>query len=51
MEKLDLVKGDPVLSTAAKQAVMQWKYKPAKLDGEPTAVTQVVEVQFTSSQR
>ncbi len=43
----DAVKGDPILATAAIQAVKQWKYEPTLLNGEPVQVTTEVSVNFT----
>jgi serine/threonine-protein kinase len=47
---LQLLSGDPLLNLAAKQAVLQWKYTPAKLNGQPTEVTQAIVVNFTLNQ-
>jgi len=46
---LELVSGDPLLASAAIEAVKQWKYKPYLLQGNPVAVdTEIVE-NFTLS--
>ena len=41
-----LLSGDPLLNVAAKQALLQWKYHPATLNGEPVEVTQTIVVRF-----
>jgi TonB family protein len=46
VKNLQLVSGDPLLNVAAKQAVLQWKYRPATLNGEPVEVTQAIVVKF-----
>jgi TonB family protein len=43
---LKVVSGPPLLHRAALDAVKQWKYKPAVLDGEPTASHLSVTVEF-----
>jgi TonB family protein len=46
VRKLDLVSGAPLLATAAKEAVRQWKYKPALLNGAPIEVQKRITVIF-----
>jgi Ca-activated chloride channel family protein len=41
-----VLRGVPGLDEAATAAVMQWRYAPAMLDGEPVPVTTTVEVTF-----
>ncbi len=36
--QLDLVRGHPLLVDAAREAVMQWEYRPTLLNGQPVAV-------------
>jgi len=43
---LKVLSGPPLLHRAATDAVKQWKYKPAILDGQPTAMHLNVTVQF-----
>jgi TonB family protein len=50
VKNLQLVSGDPLLNAAAKQAVLQWKYRPALLNGEPVEVTQAIVVKFNLNQ-
>jgi periplasmic protein TonB len=42
-----VLSGNPLLNEAAASAVMQWKYSPTLLNGEPMAVTAIVTVIFT----
>lgn len=37
---------DPVLATAATDAVKQWKYQPTLLNGKPVEIVTTVEVRF-----
>ena len=41
-----VISGPGVLHLAALEAVKQWKYKPALLDGQPTSVHLTITVQF-----
>ena len=43
---MKVLSGPPVLHKAALDAVKQWKYAPAQLDGEPTSMHLTVTVQF-----
>ena len=43
---MKVLSGPPVLHKAALDAVRQWKYSPALLDGEPTSMHLTVTVQF-----
>ena len=47
---LQVLSGDPLLDVAAREAVLQWKYQPALLNGEPVEVTQAIVVKFNLSQ-
>ena len=42
-----VVSGHPLLIAAAIDAVKQWQYQPTLLNGEPVAVSTVVDVNFT----
>ena len=50
IENLQLVRGHPLLVNAAKEAVLQWKYKPTQLNGTPVEVITDIIVNFTLSQ-
>jgi TonB family protein len=41
-----VISGPPLLHQAAVEAVKQWKYAPAKLDGNPTSMHLTITVQF-----
>lgn len=43
----NVVEGDPILSPAAVEAVRQWRYEPALLDGKPIDMETTIEVTFT----
>ncbi len=45
-----IVSGHPLLVQAARDAVMQWAYKPTLLNGEPVEVQTTVDVNFTLAQ-
>jgi TonB family protein len=47
IKNLQLVRGHPLLVNAAKEAVLQWKYRPTLLNGDPAAVIAPVLVNFT----
>ncbi len=49
IEKLQLVSGHPLLVNAAKEAILQWKYRPTLLNGQPVEVSTEVSVIFTLS--
>jgi TonB family protein len=44
---LQLVRGHPLLVNAAKEAVLQWKYRPTLLNGQPVTIVTSVIVDFT----
>jgi protein TonB len=50
IENLQLVRGHPLLVEAARQAVLQWKYRPTMLNGQPVEVVTDIIVNFTLSQ-
>jgi periplasmic protein TonB len=41
-----VINGDPLLVSAAIDAVKQWRYKPTLLNGKPVEVDTVVTVTF-----
>jgi protein TonB len=45
-----LKSGHPLLVNAAKEAVLQWRYRPTILNGEPVEVISDIIVNFTLSQ-
>lgn len=48
VSSVKVISGPPVLYPAAVDAVKQWKYSPALLDGQPTPMHLTVTVQFHS---
>jgi len=50
IENLTLVRGHPLLVNAAREAVLQWKYRPTLLNGQPVEVITDIIVNFTLSQ-
>jgi protein TonB len=49
IENLVIVRGHPMLSAAAIEAVRQWRYRPYLLNGEPIEVETEITVNFTLS--
>ncbi|HEY3928482.1 MAG TPA: energy transducer TonB [Candidatus Koribacter sp.] len=47
IQNLQVVSGPPMLVRAAAEAVMQWRYRPYVLNGEPVEVQTQVTVHFT----
>lgn len=47
IEDLRLVQGNPLLASAAINAVKQWRYRPYLLSGEPVEVETMITVNFT----
>lgn len=43
---VNVLSGPPILRRAALDAVRQWKYSPAQLNGQPTSMHLTVIVQF-----
>jgi len=50
IENLMLVRGHPLLVSAAREAVLQWRYRPTMLNGEPVEVITDIVVNFTLNQ-
>ena len=49
IQKLEVMRGHPLLIPAALSAVKQWRYKPTLLNGQPVEVVTQVDVNFTLS--
>jgi len=49
VQNLQLVSGHPLMVEAARQAVMQWLYKPTLLNGRPVEVVTQIDVVFSLS--
>ena len=48
---VSVISGPVFLREAAKLALKQWKYEPARLDGQPTAMHLTVTVKFKNDQK
>ena len=46
IKQLQLVRGHPLLVDAAREAVLQWEYKPMTLNGKPVAVVTDILINF-----
>ncbi len=46
IEKLEVLRGHPLLVQAALEAVAQWRYAPTLLNGQPVAVITEIDVRF-----
>jgi TonB family protein len=44
-----VLSGDPILSEAARNSVLKWKYKAATLNGQPIATTRTIRVSFANA--
>lgn len=44
--RVELISGDPLLAPAAMDAVLERKYRPLLLNGEPVAVETTVQMKF-----
>jgi protein TonB len=49
IEDLRVVQGDPLLTSAAMDAVKQWLYKPYLLNGQPVEVETIITINFNSA--
>jgi protein TonB len=49
IENLQLIHGHPLLVSAAREAVLQWRYRPTLLNGQPVEVITDIVVNFTLS--
>jgi hypothetical protein len=47
VKHLELIRGHPLLVDAANDAVLQWKYRPTLLNGNPVSIMTDVAVSFT----
>ena len=49
IQNLQVISGHPLLTTAAVEAVKQWRYQPTLLSGEPVEVITQIDVNFMLS--
>ncbi len=47
IQSLEIVSGDPLLVRSAAEAVQQWRYKPAILNGQPVEIDTYITVIYT----
>jgi protein TonB len=50
VRNLEVVSGNPILASAAVDAVRQWRYRPTLLSGKPVEVETEIMMQFQMSQ-
>ena len=50
IKNLQLVSGHPLLVAAAREAILQWQYRPTLLNGEPVEVMTTIVVHFSLSE-
>ena len=50
IESLQVLDGDPLLVQSAKDAVLQWHYRPTSLNGVPVEVETIITVVYTLNQ-
>jgi TonB family protein len=46
IQSIQLVRGHPLLVNAAKEALLEWEYKPTLLNGKPVPVSTIVYIPF-----
>jgi TonB family protein len=46
VKKMEVIQGHPLLVDAARDAVMQWRYKPATIGGQPAEADTNIRVEF-----
>ena len=47
IQSLQVLSGDPFLVQSAKEAVLQWRYKPTYLNGQAVEVDTTITVTYT----
>ena len=50
IDKIEVLKGDPILVAAALRAIKKWRYAPCLLNGDPVEWITLVEIPFTLTQ-
>jgi len=51
VDRLHVIQGDPLLHTAASEAVSKWHYRPYTVNGRPVEVATTVKVEFRLPRR
>lgn len=49
IKKLEVISGEPLLNPAAENAVLQWHYRPATVNGEAVEVDTEVDITFNTN--
>ena len=47
IQSLEIVAGDPMFYQSAKEAVIQWRYRPTFLNGQPVEIDTYITVIYT----
>lgn len=50
VQRMEVLRGPPLLASAAKEAVRRWRYEPFRVDGDPIEMQTVVTVPFAVPQ-
>jgi protein TonB len=50
VQSLEVVSGDPLFINSAKEAVLQWRYRPTFLNGQAVEVDTYISVIYTLQQ-
>jgi protein TonB len=51
VRQLEVISGNPILARPAREAVLQWRYQPTRLNGEPVEVETFITVNFVLDQQ
>jgi len=51
VRQLEVLSGNPILARPAKEAVLQWRYQPTRLNGGPVEVETFITVNFVLDQQ
>jgi protein TonB len=51
VRQLEVISGNPILARPAREAVLEWRYQPTRLNGEPVEVETLITVKFVLEQQ
>jgi periplasmic protein TonB len=51
VRQLEVISGNTILARPAREAVLQWRYQPTRLNGEPVEVETLITVNFVLNQQ
>jgi TonB family protein len=51
IKEVTAIRGNPLLTETARNAVVQWRYQPATIDGEPVEAKVAITVRFDGAQK